>query len=382
MDFTFSEDQNAIRELAHQIFTDRSTDDFLLAHDRRGDTYDNALWSTLAEQGLLGITVPEQFGGTGLGFTELCLMLEEQGRRVAPLPLYASLVLGVLPIAQFGSDKQKTHYLSGVASGELKLSAAIAEIGMSDAFSGRVSAARQGDSWVLNGELACVPDGAVANAILLPAFESSGAQTFFIVDAGTAGFTVTTQQSSLRSNEASIALNNVKLSASAQLGAAGEGDKVLAWLEPYAEVALCALQLGITEEALKRTAAYTCERKQFDQPIGAFQAVAMQAADAFIDVEAIRSTYWLALYKLTSGQDARAEVRVAKWFASDAGHRVVYRTQHLHGGMGADLEFPIHRYFLWAKHVGMLLGGRSVQIAKLGALLASDNNVGTAALQV
>ena len=108
----------------------------------------------------------------------------------------------------------------------------------------------------------------------------------------------------------------------------------------------------------------------------------MQAADAFIDVEAIRSIYWLALYRLSSGLDARAEVRSAKWYAADAGHRIVYRTQHLHGGMGSDLEYPIHRYFLWAKHLGMMLGGRSVQISKLGALLASDDSIGTTALQV
>ena len=133
---------------------------------------------------------------------------------------------------------------------------------------------------------------------------------------------------------------------------------------------------------MKRTAQFTCERKQFGVPIGSFQAVAMQAADAFIDVEAIRSIYWLALYKLNSGQDARAEVRSAKWYASDAGHRIVYRTQHLHGGMGVDLEYSSHRFFLWAKHLGMMLGGRSVQIAKLGALLASDDSVGTAALEV
>jgi alkylation response protein AidB-like acyl-CoA dehydrogenase len=108
----------------------------------------------------------------------------------------------------------------------------------------------------------------------------------------------------------------------------------------------------------------------------------MQAADAFIDVEAIRSVYWLALYRLTNGMDARAEVHCAKWWAVDAGHRIVHRTQHLHGGMGSDVEFPIHRFFLWAKHLGLMLGGRSVQITKLGKLLASDESIGVAALQV
>jgi len=382
MDFSFNEDQNAIRDLAAQIFTDRTTDEFMLDFDRKGKTYDDTLWSTLAEQGLLGITIPEEFGGTGLGFTELCLMLEEQGRRISPIPLYSNLVLGALPIAEFGSDEQKTKYLAPLAAGELKLTAAIAELGIAEAAAGQISAVQQGDNWVLSGTLACVPDSPVANAIVVPATASSGQQLVFIVDTNLAGVSVDAQQSSLGQNEGTLSLDGVELGSAAILGGIDRGAEVMAWLEQHAETALCALQLGVTEEALKRTAEFTCERKQFGAPIGSFQAVAMQAADAFIDVEAIRGTYWLALYKITSGQDARAEVRCAKWYAADAGHRIVYRTQHLHGGIGADIEFPIHRFFLWAKHLGTMLGGRSVQISKLGALLASDDSVGIAALEL
>lgn len=381
MDFSFNEDQNAIRDLASQIFTDRTTDEFMLDFQRAGHTYDDTLWSTLAQQGLLGITVPEEFGGTGLGFTELCLMLEEQGRRISPVPLYASLVLGVLPIAQFGTREQKAKYLTPVAAGELKLTAAIAELGISAAAAGQVNALQQDDTWTLEGTLVCVPDSPVADAIIVPATTAQG-MTIFIVDTHQHGVTVETQFSSLGQNEGNLILDNVELNVSSVLGVVDEGRGILDWLELRAETALCALQLGVTEEALKRTAAFTCEREQFGAPIGSFQAVAMQAADAFIDVEAIRSTYWLALYKLTGEQDARAEVRCAKWYVADAGHRIVYRTQHLHGGMGSDVDYPIHRFFLWAKHLSMMLGGRSIQISKLGALLASDDSVGLAALQV
>ncbi len=381
MDFSFSEDQNAIRDLAHQIFTDRTTDEFLLAFDRAGTVYDDALWSTLAEQGLLGITVAEAFGGTGLGFTELCLMLEEQGRRLSPIPLYASLVLGVLPISEFGSDAQKETYLTPLVAGTLKLTAAIAELGIPDAAAGRINAVQEGDRWILNGALDCVPDSPVADAIIVPAYTDDGL-TMFIVNTDQAGLSVDVQNTSLGANTGTLTLADTELSTDAILGNVGEGELILHWLEQRAEVAICAMQVGVTEEALKRTAEFTCERKQFGAPIGSFQAVAMQAADAFIDVEAIRSVYWLALYKLEHGLDARAEVRCAKWYAADAGHRIVYRTQHLHGGIGSDLEYPIHRFFLWAKHLGMMLGGRSLQIAKLGALLASDDSVGTAALEL
>jgi alkylation response protein AidB-like acyl-CoA dehydrogenase len=382
MDFSFSEDQTAIRDLANQIFGDRTTDEFMLAFDRDNKVYDDELWSTLAEQGLLGITVPEAFGGTGLGLTELCLILEEQGRRISPIPLYSSLVLGALPIGEFGRTEQREKYLRPLAAGDLKLTAAIAELGISDAVAGRVSASPSGDKWILSGTLDCVPDSPVADAIIVPAFTAEDEQTLFIVDVDKVGLSVDAQKTSLGSNEGTLHLERVELSADAILGEIGGGTQILDWLELRAETAICAMQLGVTEEALKRTAEFTCERKQFGAPIGSFQAVAMQAADAFIDVEAIRSVYWLALYKLEGGLDARAEVRCAKWYAADAGHRIVYRTQHLHGGLGADLEYPIHRFFLWAKHLGMMLGGRSVQITKLGALLASDDSVGIAALQL
>ena len=381
MDFSFSDDQIAIRDLAQQIFTDRATDEFMLNFDRNDDVYDDELWATLAAQGLLGITIASEFGGTGLGFTELCLLLEEQGRRIAPVPLYSSLVLGALPIGEFGSVAQQQQYLAPLAAGKIKLTAAIAELGMVEALAGEIHATQSGDAWVLNGTLDCVPDAPAANAILVPAV-ADGRQTVFIVNTDTTGVAVEAQQSSLGFNEGTLTLADVEVAADAVLGKAGDGAVILDWLEARAEVAISALQVGVTEEALKRTAEYTCERKQFGVPIGSFQAVAMQAADAFIDVELIRSSYWLALYKLTHGLDARAEVRCAKWFAAEAGHRIVYRTQHLHGGMGADLEYPIHRFFLWAKHLGLMLGGGGVQIAKLGALLASDETVGTAALKV
>lgn len=381
MDFSFSEDQIAIRDLAHQIFTDRTTDEFMSAFDKTDKVYDDELWTTLAEQGLLGVSIPEDFGGTGFGFSELCLVLEEQGRRISPLPLYSSLVLGALPIAEFGTDAQREKYLKPLAQGSMKLTAAIAELGMSDAVAGQVRAAKNGAHWILTGSLDCVPDSPVADAIIVPV-QIDGAQTVFIVDTGHPGVNIDPQRTSLGTNEGTLTLDGVSVHSDAILGGVGQGDEILEWLEMRAETAICALQVGVTEEVLKRTAEFTCERKQFGVPIGSFQAVAMQAADAFIDVEAIRSIYWLALYKLNSGQDARAEVRSAKWYASDAGHRIVYRTQHLHGGMGVDLEYPSHRFFLWAKHLGMMLGGRSVQMAKLGALLASDDTVGIAALEV
>ena len=153
MDFTLTEDQTAIRELAAQIFTDRVTDEYLSHYTKANKTYDEKLWALVAEQGLLGVAIPESVGGSGLGFSELCLVLQEQGRRLAPLPLLSNLVMAALPIVRFASADQQQRWLTPLVAGEHQLSAALAELGMVDAIATRVSASRNGDDWILNGVL-------------------------------------------------------------------------------------------------------------------------------------------------------------------------------------------------------------------------------------
>jgi len=383
MNFQFSDDQHAIRDLAGQIFSDRATDEFLLGFSRGDATYDDELWQTLAAQGLLGVAVPESCGGSGLGLIELCLVLEEQGRRVAPVPLLASLVLGGLPIAAFGTPEQQQRYLEPLAGGNLKLSAAVAEAAMNPALVAPVEARAGGDGWVLNGRRAVVPDGAVADCILVPAVDAAGRSTVFLVAADAPGVSVQPVALGLSGERAAnLALDDVALPADAVLGAPGQGGEIVEWLLQRANLGHCALQVGVTEEAMKRTAAYLGERKQFGVPLGSFQALAMRMADSYIDVEAIRSSYWLALWRLSAGLDARAEVRAAKWWACSAAHRVVSTAQHLHGGMGADVEYPIHRFFLLAKLISYSLGNAGQQLEQLGRLLAEDDSLGFRALEV
>ncbi len=135
---------------------------------------------------------------------------------------------------------------------------------------------------------------------------------------------------------------------------------------------LCALQIGIAEAAVRQTAEYLNTRNQFGVPLATFQATKMRAADAAIDTEAIRVTTWQAAWRLDNGFDAAKAVNVASWFASEAGQRVVFASQHLHGGMGADISYPIHRYFLWGKQIELQLGSPSAQLARLGRQVTAD----------
>ncbi len=120
---------------------------------------------------------------------------------------------------------------------------------------------------------------------------------------------------------------------------------------------LCAIQVGVCEAATEQAAAYTSQREQFGKPLSTFQGVQLRAADAYIDTEAIRVTTMQAAWKLDAGLPAHADVLVAKWWAAEAGQHAVHNTQHLHGGMGADIDYPIHRYFLWGKQIEDTLGG-------------------------
>lgn len=372
MDFSLTETQEAIRELARRVFEDHATDERVAAATATEAWYDDELWRQLASTSLLGVAIPERHGGSGLGLTELCLLIEEAGRRVAPVPLAPCLALGALPLAAWGAEERRRELLPAVASGELLLTGALVEVGSSDPARPRTAAARDGSSWRVRGEKTCVPVGQRASRVVVPArVAEDGDVGLFLVDPSGPGASLERQRTTSGEPAFLLRLDGARVAAEDVLGEVGAGGaERVRLLEAWGAVALGALQLGIAEGALARTAEYTSTREQFGRPIGSFQAVAQRAADAYIDVEALRSVLYQALWRLSVGRDAERAVAVAKWWACRAGHRVAHTAQHLHGGIGADLAYPIHRYFLWAKQTEQSLGGASPWLARLGTLLA------------
>jgi alkylation response protein AidB-like acyl-CoA dehydrogenase len=371
VDFSFSEDQQQVAELARKIFAERASHERQRALERAGERrFDRELWRELAQAGLIGIALPEAQGGGGLGFLELALVLEEAGRRTAPVPLFETALLGALPIAEFGSAEQKRAILPRVAAGEMLLTAALHEEG-GDAGSPATTATPDGSgSWTLRGSKLCVPAGAVAERILVPAAMGGGALGVFLVDPAARGVSREEVQTTNGQPDAHLAFEGVRVTAEDALGDPRAGARIIAWLEPRATAGLCAIALGVCEEALRLTAEYAKTRKQFDQPIAMFQAVGHRAANAYIDTEGIRLTAWQACWRLSEGLPAEAAVAVAKIWAAEAGQRVVHAAQHLHGGVGVDREYPLHRHFLWAKQLELSLGGATRQLLRLGKLLA------------
>jgi alkylation response protein AidB-like acyl-CoA dehydrogenase len=148
------------------------------------------------------------------------------------------------------------------------------------------------------------------------------------------------------------------------------GARMLRWLHDRATVAVCATQVGVCERAIEITAGYARERVQFGVPIGSFQAVQHRMADCLIDLESMRWTAWRAISRLARGLPAEREAAVAKFWAAEGGSRIASASQHLHGGMGVDLDYPIHRYFLWSKSLELELGAATAQLVRLGGDLA------------
>ncbi|MEB4210290.1 acyl-CoA dehydrogenase family protein [Mycobacterium sp. 94-17] len=378
MDFSFTEEQETIAKLARDLFERRATPERLTELEAAEIRHDAALWQELAGADLLGTALPESVGGScgsGGGFVELGVLLAEVGYAVAPVPVYATLVLGADPIARHGSREQQQRFLPGVVTGSRILTAGLVEPGRSGPARPVTTARRDGPNWRLDGAKELVPAAQLADTLLIPASTDDGDEGLFLLAADAAGAEIRPAPTTSREPHADVFLDGATVSAADMIA----GDGLTESLYTRALVALCAIQLGVTERALRIAAEYTCTREQFGRPIGSFQAVQQRMADAFIDVEAIRWTTWQAAWLIASGrplEQTRRAARIAKFWAAEAGARVAGTAQQVHGGIGIDVTYPLHRYFLWAKHNELTLGPASAQLARLGATYAATYSEG------
>jgi len=368
VDFSFREDEDAAAELARQILEDHATNERLKELERTGAPVDEQLWHALAAADLLGIAVPTDDGGSGQGFLALGRLLQEVGRTVAPVPVYAALVLGAWPISEFG-DETTRAWLGPIARGELIVTAALEEPASSDLYAPTTRGEGAGESVRLTGTRTNVPHAEQAGYILVPARCDDGETGLFHVATDASGLRLTPQQTSDGQPHALLELDAAP--AAARLDTPGHGAETLVRVVEIATVARCLVQLGVTERALEMTAAYSRERIQFDRPIGSFQAVHQRAADAFIQVEGIRLTAWEAAWRIANGLPAAEQVMVAKYLAAEGGQFAAFACQHLHGGVGIDVDYPLHRYFMWAIQLEHELGSARHQLDHLGRHLAA-----------
>jgi len=365
MDFSLSEAQTELAGLARKILAERDTP--------------QRQWADLAAAGVLAAALPEPLGGAGLGFAEQCSVLAEVGRAASPVPYLPSVVLGAGAIAAFGDQDQRRRWAGRAGGGSVVLTAALSEEDGDDPSAPSARAERDGGRWRLSGVKTAVPAAPAADLMLVPASAADEVMVF-LVEPSDAGVTV--QPQALTDNAVEdgadagrVILDGVALDDSRVLGGRRRGAEVAGWLASRGTVGLCAVQAGVVERALELTAQYARSREQFGRPIGSFQAVAQRLADAYIDVEAVRLTMWQAAWLLAARQPDDAEVSAAvataKFWAADAGHRVAHTAVHVHGGLGIDMSYPVHRYFTAATLAEFTLGGATAQLRRLGDVLAT-----------
>jgi acyl-CoA dehydrogenase len=350
VDFGMSESQVEIAGLARKILAERE-----------------APWADLAAAGVLAAALPAALDGSGLGLAEQCSVLIELGRAASEVPYLASVVLGAGALAEFGTASQQQEWAVPAGQGSVVLTAALAEEDGDDVAAPSTSAVLGADGqWVLSGVKTAVEAAPSAGLFLVPASSPSGVLVFLVTPSDS-GVSVEPQSLTDFGPAGRVVLDGVVLPPDRVLGESG----VAGWLAARATVGHCAAQAGVVERALELTAEYARTRVQFGRPIGAFQAVAQRLAEAYIDAEAVRLTLWQAVWALDSdASSAGLAVATAKFWAAEAGHRVAHTAVHVHGGMGIDTSYPVHRYFTAAKHHEFALGGATAQLRRIGSALS------------
>ncbi len=348
MDFSFSSDQNELRALTRQILTDACTTEHLKAVMRTDSATDLALWKTLADAGLVGIGLPESVGGGGLGLTEVAIVLEEIGRMAAPVPAFAVMALASPALAN------QPALLEGVASGDTIVTAAIHEP-IGDPHSPSTSVV----DGKITGIKVCVPHGLLATRFVVTA-----ADGVYCVEANDPKVRVTRQDTTSGVPDALVEFDEAKATC---VGGPAATEQIIA----LGSIGASVMVAGACDAALRLTADYTKSRQQFDKAIATFQAVSQRAGDAYIDTEAVRLTAWQAVWRTENGLPSAEAVLSAKFWAAEGAWRVMHAAHHLHGGVGVDRDYPLHRYFLLHKQLELQLGSTQPSLVRLGRLLVS-----------
>ncbi|MGJ6962336.1 acyl-CoA dehydrogenase family protein [Streptosporangium sp. G11] len=361
MDFNLDETQTDLRKLAVDLLGREVTPARLEAHEKGGASYDAALWRSLAQAGLLGVCLPEEAGGSGLGPVEMAVVLREIGAHVAPVPAEQSLVAAQV-ITRYGSREQR-EALAPLADGEISLAVAPAEPGRDFGAPPVTTAREDGAGWVLDGAKGTTPYAAQAARILVPAATATGVGLFLVNPA----------EADLRPVPTSTGEPAAAFTLAGTPGElVGAVDGTVAdGLRRLALAGNIAVASGVLAGALALTTEYIRTRKQFGRALAEFQAVTVQIADVYIAGRALDVAVWSGAWRLAEGADEEAEtdLAVGALTTTDQALRALYTCQHLHGGIGVDVTYPLHRYFAWGKHHAHLLGGVEARLDTIGALV-------------
>lgn len=365
MDFKFSEDQLAIFELAESLFGDFGNDAAMAAHDESGEAMRFDIWEKVIETGLHALLIPEDQGGSGLGMQDLLAVLIPQGKHLGQVPLWRHQ-LAALAVSRYLGDSKKELVQSFVAG------TALATLSLDADYESPVNQLHlkiQGaQSGLLSGRVSAVPLGDTAQSVILVAMIDGQSRLVLVDNLNSPGIKKIQGRSQFYEGVANLEFSNVAVTVFPQ--------EAFAWLEQRAIACLAALQLGVLTGQVARAVTYTAERQQFERAIGSFQAVQMTMADCFIDCEVLRTSLYQLVWRLDQNYDCTPQAYATKYLANLAGHRVGHLAQHVHGGIGVDRTYPIHRFLYWSRALSIALGSTGAHLERLGDWLANNNDLG------
>ena len=360
LDPRLSEEEEMLRKSALDFLTEKCPKSLVREMEVDEKGYPPELWKEVADLGWLGLIFPEEYGGGGMDFLSLAVLLEELGRACFPGPFFSSVVLGGMTILDMGTDEQKQKYLPGIISGETIFTMALTEpVGGLTAASIKVKATADNDGYVINGTKLFVPDAPNADYMLCVARtddKSEDGITVFIVDAKSPGVSITVLKTIARDKQSEVIFDNVKVPKENILGTVNQGWSQIQTIIERSAIAKCCEMVGGMQAVLDMTIPYVKERVQFDVPVGVFQAIQHHCVYMLQEVEGSRSTTYEAAWRVNTGRPYSLEAAITKAWVSEAYQRVVALGTQAHGGVSIMEDHDLPRYFRRAKAAEIMLG--------------------------
>ena len=362
MDPRLSEEQDILKKSAHDFLTEKCPKSLVREMEKDEKGYPPQLWKEIADLGWMGLVFPENYGGSGMSFLDLAVLLEEMGHACFPGPFFSTVILGGLTILDAGSDEQKQKYLPQIASGKAIFTLALTEAsGKYEAGSIKTRATADKNDYIINGTKLFIPDASVADYFLCIARtdeKSRGEQglTIFIVNAKSPGISTTVLNTIARDKQCEVIFKQVRVPRENILGKLNQGWSEIQKTIERAAIAKCCEMVGGMQAVLDMTVAYVKERVQFDVPIGVFQAIQHHCVYILVDVEGSRAAAYDAAWRVSTGRPYSNEAAITKAWVSDAYQRVVSLGTQAHGGVAIIEDHDMPLYYRRAKASELAFG--------------------------
>ncbi len=372
MDLGLNEIQQMLKTSAKEFLDSECPDTYVREMQEDDKGYTDDLWQKISEQGWLGLIIPEQYGGAGLEFQDLIVLLEEMGRYMLPGPYFTTVVLGAMTISDAGSEEQKNEYLPRISEGQVIVTLALTEPDASwDANGVQLEASTTSNGYTLNGTKLFVPYANVSDYLIVAARTGSTDTdiSLFMVPSSASGISKTELKTLGSDKQSEIIFNNVEVNSSNILGNLNSGWDTLEKIAKLAAIGKCAEMSGAIQNILDMTVEYAKQRTQFSRPIGTFQAVQHHCANIATEVEASRLMTYQAGWALSEGLPADKEVAMAKAWVNESAKRVCALGHQTHGAIGFTEEHNLQLYTKRIKAAELIFGDAQFHTNKIAHIL-------------